>query len=359
MKLSQIVAYKNLLDSMTPLETMAVAHDKLAPILHQVQTSGIQHDYLTNKLDQTYRQILSNLDSFDQTIDLVKLELERMIKQLEPPYYVNSHELYKEMTAYDSTEYILNRMMSVDEPGISYITGRIQLYSDWKHAGMIIRPGRENWINHLVGCDPLYLVDQSLELLEPSILRFNDQYQRRLRSYKVQESFDDNILTQLPDNQFGFCLVYNFFNYKPIEIFKQYLTEIYTKLKPGGTLAFTFNDGDQQGAVELAERNFICYTPGREVMKHIESLGFFVKQQFKISSACLWVELQKPGSLTTLRGGQTLAKLVYKDDNYKYTSEEQRNIRHHAADLNINTPNELKQMPIGQIVELIKQRTRN
>lgn len=356
MKLSQIVAYKNLLDSMTPLETMAVAHDKLAPILHEVQNSKIQLSYLTTELSQTYHRVLDNLDIFDQTVDSIKLELERMIEKVEPPYYANSLELYKEMTAYESTEYILNRTLSTDDSVIDYITGRIQSYSDWKHAGMIIRPGHENWINHLVGCDPLYLVDQNLELLEPSILRFNDQYQRRLRSYSVQESLNNDMLTQLPNNQFGFCLVYNFFNYKPIEIFKQYLLEIYNKLKPGGTLAFTFNDGDQTGAVELAERNFICYTPGQKIMHYIESLGFIMKQKLKMSSSCVWVEIQKPGKLTTLRGGQTLAKLVYKDDSSVYTSKQQRNIRQIAADLNIHTPQILNQIPIGQIVKLIEKR---
>jgi len=357
MKLSQIVAFKNLLDDMTPLETMAVAHDKLAPLLHTVKVNSVQFENLTDRLDQTYHKILSDLDEFDQTIESIKTELTQLITQLEHPYYNDSLQLYDQMTAYESSEYILGRTLILDDSVKDFITARIQHYGDWQYPGMIIRPGHENWINYLVSCDPLYLVDQNLELLEPSILRFNDQYQRRLRSYAIQESLDHAILPRLPDDQFGFCLVYNFFNFKPISIIKQYLTELYNKLKPGGTIAFTFNDCDKRGAVELVERNFICYTPGREVMSHIESLGFNVRQKFKISAACTWIEIQKPGQLTTLRGGQTLAKLVYKDGDSMYTEEQQREIRQHAASLGIGIPAVVNQIPITQLVKLIKQRT--
>ena len=357
MKLSQIVAFKNLLDDMTPLETMVVAHDKLAPILHTVKANGVQFENLTERLDRIYHKILSDLDEFDQTIESIESELSQLIIQSEQPYYNDSQQLYGQMTAYESTEYILNRTMSIDDSIKDYITARIQQHGHWEHAGMIIRPGHEDWINYLVNCDPLYLVDQHLDLLDPSVLRFNDQYQRRLRLYAIQESFGQEILPRLPDNQFGFCLVYNFFNFKPIGIIKQYLTELYNKLKPGGTIAFTFNDCDRRGAVELVERNFICYTPGRAVMSHIESLGFNVRQKFKMSAACTWVEIQKPGILTTLRGGQTLAKLVYKNNDSMHTEEQQREIRQHAASLGIGIPAVVNQIPIAQLVKLIKQRT--
>jgi predicted methyltransferase len=104
--------------------------------------------------------------------------------------------------------------------------------------------------------------------------------------------------------------VYNFFNYKPLEIVNQYLTEIYQKLKPGGVVAFTFNDCDHSGAAALAERNFMCYTPGRLVLAHAQTLGFQVRQRYRMNSSTTWIELQRLGQLTSLRGGQSLAKVV-------------------------------------------------
>ncbi len=88
-----------------------------------------------------------------------------------------------------------------------------------------------------------------------------------------------------------------------------YLGEIYAKLRPGGVLAFTFNDADRRGAVDLAERNMNCYTPGRLVTGICENLGFKIEQKHIISAAATWIELRKPGIKPSLRGGQALAEL--------------------------------------------------
>ena len=93
-----------------------------------------------------------------------------------------------------------------------------------------------------------------------------------------------------------------------------YLSEIYSKLRPGGVLAFTFNDGDRRGAVDLAERNMNCYTPGRLVTGICENLGFEIEQKHIISAAVTWIELRKPGVKHSLRGGQALAKPIVKPE---------------------------------------------
>lgn len=312
MKLSSIIAYKNQLDSMTPLETSPLAYEKLGPVLHMVKSHDIQFASLTDQLNKEYKNILQDLDKFDQTIEHLKAEVSQLIQQIEPNYYKESLRLYYHEMQHDTSEYILNRRFTLSQDVVDFIDARIQLHSDWHHAGMIIRPGHEDWINRLVGCDPLYLVDERQDLLEPAVLRFNDQYQRRLRTYVVKESVDPGILDQLPNGQFGICLAYNFFNFKPLEIITTYLAEIWTKLKPGGTLAMTFNDCDQAAGADLAERNFMCYTPRRAVMHAAEQLGFSTRASFKIDASCTWVELLKPGNLTSLRGGQSLAKIVYK-----------------------------------------------
>jgi hypothetical protein len=88
------------------------------------------------------------------------------------------------------------------------------------------------------------------------------------------------------------------------------LTEIYSKLKPGGVLAFTFNDCDYAGATAMAERSFMCYTPGQTVLAHAHSVGYQVRQRYRMSNSTTWVELKRPGQMTSLRGGQSLAKAV-------------------------------------------------
>ena len=359
MKLSDIISYKNTLEELTPLETAAITHDNLNPLLQIVRENPTQFTRLREKLDVDYKNILYNLDQFDQTIEKIKVSIQNLIEENEAAYFQQSSILHDQMVSYDTDSYILDRRLPIFVEVADLIGVRLQTFNDWRFPGMIIRPGREDWITKLVGFDPLYLVDFSDELLDPSVLRFNDQYQRRLRRYLIADSKWEPMMQNLPTEQFGFCLVYNFFNYKPIEYMSAYFKEIYNKMRPGGTVAFTFNNCDTAEGVILFENNFMCYTPARVVKATLEEAGFVLDFTYQLDAACAWWEIRKPGELQTIRGGQTLAKILYKDDNYKYTSEEQRNIRHHAADLNINTPNELKQMPIGQIVELIKQRTRN
>ena len=104
----------------------------------------------------------------------------------------------------------------------------------------------------------------------------------------------------------------NFYHYKPIEIIKVYLAEIYNKLKPGGTVAFTFNNCDYASGVKLVERKFMCYTPGTLIMSWSNDIGYDLVQTYRIDSAFTWVELRKPGALSSLRGGQSLARIVAK-----------------------------------------------
>lgn len=312
MKLSTLIVYKNLLESMTPLDTAPIAHKTLAPVLHTVKSNDLQFSNLTERLQNQYDRVLDCLYEIDQTLEEVIENIKSLIRQHEPIYYEKSSALYQEMTAYDSVEHTLNRTYQVNDNTREFLAARIQAHGDWHHAGMIIRPAREEWINLLVGCDPLYLVDTDLKLLEPAVLRFNDQYQRRLRTYSVVESTDVEILTDLPSKQFSFCLAYYFFNFKPIEIIEAYLLEIFSKLKPGGTLAMTFNDCDRAGGVDLAERNFMCYTPGHAVIAAAKSAGFELTHRFNIDASNTWLELRRPGTLTSIRGGQTLATVMPK-----------------------------------------------
>lgn len=313
MKLSQIVSFKNYLEEITPLDAPGMIYEKLGDVLHGVQTRDVQFSNLTETLGNNYQSIIKSINKFEYSLDNIKIELDNEISRLEPSYYAESYRLYSQEMIHETPEYILGRTFNINSDADKFITSRLLAQGNWQHAGMILRPGREDWINHLVGCDPLYLVDQNSELLQPAVLRFNDQYQRRLRTYTINETIDTPILDQLPNHQFAFCLAYNFFNYKPLEIIQSYLRELYHKLKPGGLLAMTFNDCNRDGGVKLAESSFMCYTPARTIFKHARELGFEIREIFRIDSANTWVELHRPGKLDSLRGGQSLAKIVHKN----------------------------------------------
>jgi hypothetical protein len=181
---------------------------------------------------------------------------------------------------------------------------------------MILRPGMGDLITHMVASDPLYILDQHQELLDPSLNRFNEQYKNRLRPYIIKETVDQvqskEILEIIPNNQFRICVAYNYFNYKPFEIVKKYLEELFNKLTPGGVLALTFNDCDRSSAVHLVENFSACYTPGHLIYSLADSIGYNEIFRFNAVDPATYIELQRPGAVSSIRGGQTMAKILAK-----------------------------------------------
>lgn len=356
MTLSEIIAYKNLLDSLTPLEAIPLAHTKLRPILNIVTNNEIQLPRVSEQLTTDYNYVLQTLGDFESTVEKIKVSLQIMVDQNNAEYYAQSTKNYNESREYEITDVVLGRELSIFKEINEKLLSRLRFYNTWRYSGMIVRPGHESWINELVGCDPLYIVDHSTDLLEPAKLRFNDQYRNRLRTYVISEDDDIPIFNQLPDGQLGFCLIYNFFNYKPLEVIKRYIKELFDKLKPGGVIAMTFNDCERAEGAKLFEQGFMSYTPGSQVFSWCSSLGYEIIDKFRIDHSCTWMEIKRPGEITSLRGGQSLAKILYKDEEFLYTNEEKKNIRTIAADLNIDTGQALDLMPIGQVIKLINQR---
>ena len=312
MKISVLAAYREVLEQLRSDRLSQTMAREMDPILHLLATHSIQLPSALENLQLTRDQTQREIHSFDQQVQALLDDLLGKIQGLEPAYLARSYQLYEEGLKYDSTDYVLNRRFAIDDDVRTYIQSRVQAHSDYHHSGMIIRPGLEDWIQHMVACDPLYVVDTNHDLFGPTKQKFNPLYQSRLRYYAIKESDRESMLEHLPDTQFGFVLAYNFFHYKPFEIMRAYLREIYQKLRPGGMLGMTFNDCDRRGAVELAERMMNCYTPGRMVVAVLEAEGFVIVQNYRLDAATNWLEARKPGKAISLRGGQTLAKIVAK-----------------------------------------------
>lgn len=312
MKLSTLIHYLSNLDKHTPDDTPVVVSKTIGHSLHEVQHNDIQFPLLTQELGNRYHAVLTAFDQYLGTLDQVKREVQAVIETLEPRYFRDSYSLYEDELRSDRPDHILARSPVLTSEAIAYLGGRIRRFGDWRYPGMIVRPGDESWVEDLVACDPLYIVDTNQDLMEPIKKRFNPIYVNRLRFYVIQESTRGNMFYKLPQSQIGYCLIYNFFNYKPMEMINHYLEEIFRLIKPGGTVSFTFNNCDLPGGVELFERRFMCYTPGKLLLAMCERLGYEIQHTYQIDSASTWVELKKPGELTSLRGGQTLAKVVPK-----------------------------------------------
>lgn len=312
MKLSQIVGYRNLLDQFDLVQPCGEATKNLDAFLHTVVNNPIRIREYTGELEQDFERIKNSYDQFNNTVDALKTQLSSMIQEQSVSYYQESYRLWEQEMCWETNEYILDRRLRADEDSNLILRNHLRTRTDWRLPGMIIRPGKETFIEELVPLDPLYLVDHSQGLLSYSTKQFTPEYQRRLRLYSADDYKDIHALHLLPTEQFGLIFAYNYFNYKPIEIIRRYLDQLYHKLRPGGVLIMTYNDCDLAHGVALAEQNFMCYTPGSEILKYAESVGYELLYRRTGQGDLCWIELQKPGEITSLKGGQTLAKIIPK-----------------------------------------------
>ena len=311
MKLSNIVRYRNHLDTINLDATRHRAMHELDAMQCTVVNSDLQVRNYTEQIQEKFAAANVAVDELGQVLQNLRDELDVMIQQQEPEYMAESTRLYEQDMVWETTEYILNRRMGMDDNSKDRLLARIRSLTDWRVPGMIIRPGNEDFIQELVPLDPLYVVDHDMDLITPSTSKFNDVYQRRLRPYVVTET-DSEILGALPNNQFGLVFAYNFFNYKPFEVLQRYLSEIYNKLRPGGVFIMTFNDCDRGHGVALFESKFMCYTPRSHVANFAEQIGFDIAYNHTGLGNLSWIELTRPGKIVSLRGGQPLAAIISK-----------------------------------------------
>lgn len=311
MKLSDLVRLLNNIDQQPRPDSNAICQKELGELVRTVKEGQPQLPGCIADLEQNYQAIKQLLDRFCDSVAHTRKEIHQLIEAMQPSYFASSYRLHDEGMVNDTDQHILDRRPTLRDEVQQYLAARMALHSDWHHAALVIRPATGEWLQWMVGADPLYLADIRSSLLEPSIHQFTPEYQRRLRPYVLRENdAEGRVLRDIPDGQFGFCVAVNFFHYKPFEIIRLYLSEIYRKLKPGGVLAFTFNDCDLWGGVELAERSFMCYTPGGMVRALCEGSGFEITQHYLIDHSNTWLEMRRPGMLTSIRGGQSLAKIV-------------------------------------------------
>jgi SAM-dependent methyltransferase len=348
MKLSELVNFRNELNKLSPLEIEQTASAALSIITHLVTSRQVVDSNLSSTLSTRQEEIVASFKNFEFAVGEVQTAVHKLISEAEKQWFQESYRLFEAAKTCEINDHILNNRRSIpNELTIKteeILRARLVSYGGWKYPGLIIRPGKEDFIESMVGYDPLYILDQNHELLEPCLKRFPKLYQNRLRPYVINDWSDDPLLGKIPNGQFGVCLAYNVFNFRPLEILRRYFTEIYQKLRPGGVLLMTFNDCDNEKAVMLVEQNCASYTPGYLVRDLAKTIGFDLVNSWGDGGPGVWLELKKPGTLSSLRGGQVIAKIgnitdfqfdIDFDRHRVYTSDEIENLRIQAQNLEV------------------------
>lgn len=190
------------------------------------------------------------------------------------------------------------------------LIGRIQMYADWHYPGLQIGPQDGLLTDHMVACDPLYITDVYSEFLQSTLDQFNEVYRARVRPYLIgQDGFKTKNFSELPQNQFGFVLCWEMFNFVSLETLREYLTEVFGVLRPGGVFLFSYNDGDTINGAKNAEWGGCTFIPKRLLVPLCEKLGYEVIESFNFQpgiSDVSWIEVRKPGIKQTVKAHQVL-----------------------------------------------------
>ena len=314
MKLSELVHLRNNLQNLTfdalnqqvDLIDAAISKNSLLPLHENYKT---QIENFIEFLDK----IESDIEKQKHCLSNLIIEVEKEIEEITKPMLKLGYKI-NDFFGSNLTNVNVERSdrvleLSYDERG--EIGTVVRSYTTWQYPTLEIGPGDGDWTESLVAGDPLYIVDRHQEFLDSTLSKFNEVYQRRLRTYLTgvhakRREFD---YSMLPQEQFGFIFAWNVVNFWPFQETKRALTQCYNLLRPGGAMMFSFNNCDIVQCAESAESGYKSYLTKTLLNSIFDELGFEIIQYRSTSVNVHWVEIKKPGALTTTKRHQALGKI--------------------------------------------------
>lgn len=310
MKLIDLIEQKVRLEAMIKIDSEWEINEKLKLYREQLG-SNVHVEHLQNELDKAHDVICDQLALMRKAIQDQKKLIDQQIEVRHEEYLDKSEKIYLS-SENDPPEYIFERYKNgsqLKDPKIlELLKSRIGSYITWQKPGLQIHPLNGNITDIIRGCDPLYLVDTTDQMLFYVKTLWNEKYQKRLRYYTIDEKVA-NPLLQLPNNQIGLIVCVSYFDYKPLKIIVNFLKDFKKLLCDGGVAVFTYNNCSIPEGVDRVDKKFQTYVPKELLLEIIENLGFEIIKAVDASTTVSWVEIKKPGELKTIKGGQTLAEI--------------------------------------------------
>jgi len=309
MNLSELITYRNSLNFDVILLITSKFKDEINLVRDVLSKKDIIDKSLKNNFDDSIDETFNSFNNVLKSLQAINIALQDEIKSQSHTYLSRSYDIYNDLLA-DDAEYILQRAKEhsiYNNNTIPLVSERILLYNNWKYAAAYIRPALAEVKQSMVSFDPLYIIDTDVKLFAPIKNSFSTLYQNRLL-YNTINLAHNKKFKFLPKNQLGFIFISDFFNYMPFEIIKEYLLELNEYLRPGGVIMFTYNNGDLASACLNTEHFFKTYVPKHLLLPFIETLQFKILHTHD-TELISWIEIKKPGKLTSIKGGQTLAKI--------------------------------------------------
>lgn len=263
-----------------------------------------------NQLINTSSQIIKPLYT---VIDDINSDVDNLADKIMSTDYMMPYNHY--FTNGENCSYL--KFSQSDDINVA-VKSSLHRYADFHFPGMQLgcRYSGEDIIytTQLVANDPLYLCDFNFELISQASAHFNDIYNMRLRKYII----NDHNFRQLPHNQFGFIFSWMFFNFAKFDILKEYLKNLFSLLRPGGTLMFSYNNCDLVESAMVFEQGFMSYVPKRRLLDLCDQLGYEISKYEDLPNNdtrikyISWIEIKKPGALTTTKKSQAMGRILTK-----------------------------------------------
>jgi hypothetical protein len=268
----------------------SIAHDKLRDILND-------YDLLRKKSTEIKNKLPAVIDDVNDAIDQLAEKL--LVKQDDQPF---KH--------YHRTEFNISNEIDL------LIRSNIHQHADWHFPAMQLscRSLAQKYTTELIANDPLYICDIDLTYIDEATAQFNDLYNRRIRKYAIS----NHNIHALPHNQFGFILSWMFFNFAGVEILENYLTNLINLLRPGGSLMFSYNNGDIFDSCRLSETGGMSFISKRKILSMCNRLGYTIGNSYDLLNTddqvkyISWIEIQKPGVLSTIKRTQAIGRILSK-----------------------------------------------
>jgi len=244
-----------------------------------------------------------------RTVKKLDKKFQEEIRKYEIEFIQQSYRYYDSEMKFDDYAHINQYYTDLHLPVAAkeIIEGKINLAIKWQYPGMELSPGINHFTDKLVGLDPLYIVDKHSESLINTKNKFNDAYQRRLRTYHAHGDVD---FRSLPVGQMGLIFSFGFFERLPLDVIKIYLTEFKKLLRPDGRVIMSYNNCLLKSSLDnTIFKKYRLFNTRDYIEPLVYGLGFDNISTTDIEPNISILEFTQPGEFYTQRAGQTLGNI--------------------------------------------------
>lgn len=307
MKLNELVKLRNDLRTSTQID---IIQEKIKENVQRLSnlcaTSNPEYDKKIRELADAHVGLLEDCQDHFKWANGLADEVQTEIHEITKKYFTENYET--ELAAQNIAFIREMRKAHFPDEFNEILLSKIRIHSSWKYPALEIGCRDGEYTKFLVASDPLYIADEYDEFLENTFKQFTPEYQLRLRKYMIR----GQKIFMLPKRQFNFIFSCNYFNYLSLDTIRQFLIQGMEWLRPGGTMIFTYNNGDIPESAGLSESFFMTYVPKSMLVPLVESLGFEVISTVDIEPSASFIEIRKHGTLQTVKAHQTLGEIVYR-----------------------------------------------